>query len=185
MAWIRVIREEEAAERLTEVYEQVKGHRGKVANILAVHSLHPEALKAHVDLYMTIMFGSSGLARAEREMIAVVVSAANQCPYCIEHHAAALDHYWRDDEKLLRFIEDYRLIELPERLMCLLDYAHDLTVRPNKVDESAIERIRAHGYSDEDILTINLIVSYFNFVNRIAMGLGVEFSSDEITGYQY
>ena len=54
---------------------------GERANILASHSLNPEALAAHVDLYRTIMFGDSPLTRTEREAIAVVVSAVNGCHY--------------------------------------------------------------------------------------------------------
>jgi len=54
------------------------------------------------------------------------------------------------------------------------------------IDEHhADERLRQAGFSDEDILSINLIVSYFNFVNRIALGLGVEFSEAEVRGYNY
>jgi len=55
--------------------------RGKIANILQVHSLNPDAMAGHLDLYMSIMFGGSGLSRAEREAIAVVVSATNECDY--------------------------------------------------------------------------------------------------------
>ena len=89
MAWIRVVDEGEADDELQTIYQQVKGSRGRISNILSAHSLNPPALQAHMDLYMAIMFGPSGLSREEREMIAVVVSSANQCPYCIEHHAAA------------------------------------------------------------------------------------------------
>jgi alkylhydroperoxidase family enzyme len=53
----------------------------QMANVVASHSLNPEAMQAHLDLYRTIMFGPSGLTRAEREAIAVCVSAANDCHY--------------------------------------------------------------------------------------------------------
>ncbi|MFC2096039.1 carboxymuconolactone decarboxylase family protein [Candidatus Bipolaricaulota bacterium] len=80
MAWIRVVDEREAGDDLLKVCEQIKGSRGRVANILAVHRLHPPALQAHMDLCLAIMFDPSGLSRAEREMIAVVVSSADRCP---------------------------------------------------------------------------------------------------------
>lgn len=50
-------------------------------NVLASHSLNPEALRAHLHLYRTIMYGNSPLTRAEREAIAVIVSSANDCHY--------------------------------------------------------------------------------------------------------
>ncbi len=81
MARIRVILPAEAAGELADCYAQMKDPHGNVANILAVHSLNPPALRAHFGLYKTLMFGGSELSRAQREMIAVVVSAANECHY--------------------------------------------------------------------------------------------------------
>ncbi|MDQ3522084.1 MAG: carboxymuconolactone decarboxylase family protein, partial [Gemmatimonadota bacterium] len=63
-------------------------------------SLHPAAMQAHMDLYMAVMFQRSGISREERELIAVVVSAANRCAYCVSHHAAALNAYWKDQERV-------------------------------------------------------------------------------------
>lgn len=80
--WIKQIDELEATGKLASLYEQLgEGENRLVANILKVHSLHPDALAAHLHLYRTIMFGESGLSRAQREMIAVVVSATNACDY--------------------------------------------------------------------------------------------------------
>ena len=81
-AWIAVIPETEAEGLLRELYEKEwdKQHQ-LVDNILKVHSLHPETLRAHVDLYRTVMYGKSAITRPEREMIGVTVSAVNQCHY--------------------------------------------------------------------------------------------------------
>ena len=81
-AWIEVIPEADAQGLLRELYEKEwdKQHQ-LVDNILKVHSLHPETLRAHVDLYRTVMYGKSAIPRPEREMIGVVVSAINQCHY--------------------------------------------------------------------------------------------------------
>ena len=185
MAWIRIIDEAGAEGRLKEVYERLKAGRGKVSNIMAVHSLLPEAMDSHLDLYIAIMFGESVLSRAEREMIAVVVSASNNCHYCINHHAAALDHYWKDGERLSRFIDDFRSVDLPPRVRAVLTYAEKLTRTPDEVSEEDIVALREKGLSDSEILSVNLIASYFNFVNRIALGLGVEFTPDEVGGYEY
>ena len=81
-AWIEVIHEADAEGLLRELYDKEydKEHQ-RVDNILKVHSLHPETLRAHVDLYRTVMYGRSAISRAEREMIGVVVSAINECHY--------------------------------------------------------------------------------------------------------
>jgi uncharacterized peroxidase-related enzyme len=81
MAWIKVIPPAEVTGELAEQYARIRDASGSVANILAVHSLNPAALRAHYDLYKTLMFGRSELSRAQREMIAVVVSATNGCHY--------------------------------------------------------------------------------------------------------
>ncbi len=81
MAWIKMIEEKEATGALKDEYARAIGRAGKVFNILKVQSLNPEALHASMDLYLTTMHGPSGLSRAERELLAVVVSWANNCFY--------------------------------------------------------------------------------------------------------
>jgi len=80
MAWIRVIGEKQAEGPLKEIYRK-EAVKGRVDNILKIHSLHPESLEAHLAVYRNIMFGPGPLSRSEREMAAVVVSAANDCHY--------------------------------------------------------------------------------------------------------
>lgn len=80
-AWIETIAPSEASGLLEEVYAGVAGRSGSVANIIGCQSLHPEAMRDHYDLYRTIMFSRGALSRADREAIAVAVSAANGCHY--------------------------------------------------------------------------------------------------------
>ncbi|MEX0771234.1 MAG: carboxymuconolactone decarboxylase family protein [Balneolaceae bacterium] len=91
--FIKIIDSNEAKGRLKQVYEDLINKRGKLADIHKIHSLNPESLVRHMDLYMTLMFGESPLGRAQREMIAVVVSTVNHCEYCIQHHTEALLNY--------------------------------------------------------------------------------------------
>ena len=81
MTWIKVTDEREAEGPLRDAYQEVGRVRGRVANILKVHSVHAEVLPAHLALYRELMFGRSELTRDEREMIAVAVSVANHCHY--------------------------------------------------------------------------------------------------------
>jgi alkylhydroperoxidase family enzyme len=82
IAWIDTIAESEATGLLGELYaREFDRDLGAVDNILKVHSLHPETLRAHIDLYRTIMYGRSGITRAERETVGVVVSKINACHY--------------------------------------------------------------------------------------------------------
>ena len=183
MSWIKEIEVSEAEGKLAETYATLVKQRGKVSNILKVHSLNPGAMDDHLDLYMTIMFGKSGLSRAEREAIAVVVSASNDCDYCVNHHAEALRRYIKDEEIINLLISADGLETLEPRLSNIVRHAEKLTTAPGAMTEFDLGELRAEGLSDGDILDITLIVGYFNFVNRIALGLGVAFSDDELSGY--
>ena len=183
MSWIEEIEESEAGGKLAQIYGELIEKRGKVANILKVHSLNPAAMANHLDLYMTLMFGKSGLSRAEREAIAVVVSATNDCAYCVNHHAEALGHYIKGDV-LNSLVEADGLESLEPRLSNIVRHAEKLTSAPGAMTESDLGELRAVGLTDKDILDITLIVGYFNFVNRIALGLGVVYSEEEVAGYK-
>ncbi|MFB6263365.1 MAG: peroxidase-related enzyme [Bradymonadaceae bacterium] len=185
MAWIETIDEAEATGELADLYDEIARERGKVANIMQVHSLAPDAMRAHIDLYTALMFDGADLPREECELIATVVSAANGCEYCIEHHGVALNAYWRDGERVRALVEDWRSLDLQPRRRAMLAYAEALTETPADVEESHVERLRETGLSEDEILAVNLIASYFNFVNRIAEGLGVEVDEDERQGYEY
>lgn len=185
MPFIKVIDETEAEGKLKEVYENIISSRGKLSNIMKIHSLNPNAMINHMELYKSIMFGKSSVSREVKEMIAVVVSVANKCEYCINHHAEALNFYWKDSEKLNNFIDDYRDVDVKPEIIVLLDYAFQLTTSPNSISQKTIDNLKSFNWIDEDILLANMIISYFNFVNRIALGLGVEFTDDEVIGYKY
>ena len=184
MSWIDEVDVGEADGKLAEMYATLVKQRGKISNILKVHSLNPQALGNHLDLYMTLMFGKSGLSRAEREAVAVVVSAANDCEYCIEHHLASLRRYIDDEDTLTMLTTADGLEALEPRLSNIVRHAERLTNAPIAMTESDLGELRAVGLSDKDILDLTLIVGYFNFVNRIALGLGVGWSTDELTGYR-
>ena len=184
MSWIDEIEVGAADGKLQETYAELVKQRGKVSNILRAHSLNPEALGNHLDLYMTLMFGKSGLSRLEREAIGVVVSAANDCAYCVSHHAEALRRYLDDEETLELLMSADGLETLEPRLSNIVRHADKLTSAPSAMTESDLGELRAVGLSDADILDLTLIVAYFNFVNRIALGLGVEFSAEETSGYR-
>jgi alkylhydroperoxidase family enzyme len=82
VAWIEIIDEPEASDPLAELYEHTADpDYGRVDTILRIHSLHPEGLRTHYELYREVMTGTSTLRKVEREMIALVVSVINECHY--------------------------------------------------------------------------------------------------------
>lgn len=185
MAHIEVISYDSAEGQLKEIYDGLIKSRGKLADVHMIQSLNPESIVNHMDLYMTIMFGKSPLRRVQREMIAVVVSKNNDCEYCQEHHGAAVQHYWKDEAKVRQLRDDYSKLDLSDADLALCDFAAELTRNPNHDTQAATERLKDLGLSDRAILDATLITAYFNFVNRIVLGLGLAVKEEELEGYNY
>lgn len=186
MSRIKVISHNEATGRLKEIYDELIVKRGKLAEVHTIQSLRPESIVAHMDLYMEIMYSRSELSRAEREMMAVVVSKTNGCVYCQKHHAEALNNYWKDAGKTENFRVSYRDVHLSDKELMLCRFAEQLTKNPQSAGKIDItEDLKNAGLNDSAILDATLIVAYFNFVNRIVLALGVELEKDSGTGYKY
>lgn len=185
MPYIKVVEEQDAESELKDVYNKVKGARGKLSNILKIQSLLPKTITTHLNMYLSIMFDKAGLRREESELIATVVSSLNKCSYCVNHHAEALKHYWKDDKKVSQAAEDFRELNLTEKQTAMLTFAEKLTLHPGEMNKDDVMILKEVGFSDEEILSASLITNYFNFVNRNANALGVEFTEEEMKGYKY
>lgn len=187
MANIRVISYEEATGRLKDIYEHLVEKRGKLAAVHTIQSLNPDSIIAHMELYMTVMFSHSPLSRAQREMVAVVVSATNGCAYCQQHHGAALNNYWKNAERVQTLKINYQVAGLAPSDTLLCEYASGLTMQPGDFEKKSriIERLSQVGFDDRAILDATLVIAYFNFVNRIVLALGVQPEESAGEGYNY
>lgn len=171
MSFIDTIDPERAQGQLADVYDRISGARGGVAQVMQVQSLNPAAMETHFEFYKTLLLGRSELDRRTREMIGVMVSAVNNCTYCVEHHLSPLRAYKVDDLVLERLAQGKIPDQVSPALRRLLQFARELTKDP-KPDEGAIRELRALEWSDRAILDATMITGYFNFVNRVVVGLG-------------
>lgn len=185
MAYIKVVGEDEADGKLFDVYDEIQRNRGRVSNMLRVQSLNPKALRAHLDLYMATVFGKGGLSRREAELLAVVVSAANGDQYCLTHHGEALERHARDPDWVKSVSKDPAKAKLNERESVLVHFALGLTKEPGKGRREAVAALKAQGLTDEQVLQVAEIVSYFNFANRLSLGLGADLEADGERDYHY
>lgn len=186
MPIIKIIEYNQATGRLKNIYDDLISKRGKLAEVHKIQSLRPESIVKHMDLYLEIMFSKSELSRAEREMMAVVTSVANNCHYCQIHHSEALNNYWKDDERILRLQNNFCDAQLSEKELLLCQFAENLTLNPVEFKEpEEINKLKHIGLTDEAILDATLVVAYFNFVNRIVLGLRVNIESSGATGYNF
>ena len=141
---------------------------GFVPNVYSAYSLKPQRLRNFMQMYNEIMLAPSGLSKLEREMIAVVVSSANRCYYCLVAHGAAVRLLSGDAELGEMLVFNYRVAQLPARQRAMLDFAHKLTVALHEVQETDRDALRANGFSSEDIFDIAETAAFFNLSNRMA-----------------
>lgn len=186
MARIKTIDYKEATDGLKEIYDGLIKSRGQLANVHTIQSLRPLSIVAHMGLYMEIMYSKSDLSRAERELIASVVSISNSCKYCTIHHTQALNKYWKDDKKIEKLKQGLLSDILTQKELLLVEYAKTLTLNLDvHIDNDATLPLKKSGFSDAAILDLVLVISYFNFVNRIVVSLGVEIEDDNGSNYKY
>ena len=145
---------------------------GFVPNVLRAYSVRPRHLLLWNALYDELMRGESGLTKAQREMIAVVVSVQNRCHYCIVSHSAALRKLTDDPDLVDRLATGYKYAELEPKERAMLDFAVKLTQVSHEATEADVDALRAAGWSDEDVMDIAQVAAMFNFTNRMASGLG-------------
>jgi len=137
-------------------------------NVLKVYSFDQKKLRAFIGMYNELMLGDSRLSPLEREMIAVVVSSANRCYYCLTAHGQAVREMSGDPSLGEALVMNYRIARIPRRQRAMLDFAHQLTVDPTADAAPARERLRKAGFSDRDLWDIISVTAFFNMTNRLA-----------------
>jgi len=183
MSWIKVIDYQNAGAKLRKIYDKVKGPDNNVDNVLMIHSLRPHTLVGHMTLYKNVLHNSNNtLPKWYLEALGVYVSYLNKCDYCFEHHFAGFQRLYKDDKAATKFrqaVIDDKLDDFFEgRFLLGCAHAKQLTVAHSSIKKENIEALRTIGFSDGEILEINQVTSYFNYVNRSVVGLGVSTAGD-------
>ena len=141
---------------------------GFLPNVLAAYSFAEPKLRAFMGMYNDLMLEDSVLSKLEREMIAVVVSAANRCYYCLTAHGQAVRQMSGDPVLGELLLMNYRAAKLPRKQRAMLDFAHKLTVASAEVGDADRKALRRAGFNDRAIWDIAAVASFFNMTNRMA-----------------
>lgn len=146
---------------------------GLVPYVLQAYTGNLAKLRNFSQFYNTLMVDeeTSNLTKLEREMIAVAVSSANRCYYCLVAHGQAVRELSGDAELGEMMVMNYRVAELDDRQRAMLDFAWKLTKTPGDVLEPDRQGLRDAGFSDQDIFDITDVAAFFNYTNRMAHGL--------------
>ncbi len=141
---------------------------GFVPNVLEAYSHDDAKLTAFVAFYNDLMLGPSGLSKLEREMIAVVVSSANRCYYCLTAHGAAVRQLSGDPLLGEILVMNWRSAGLSIRHTAMLEFADKITLAPQLIVEEDRQDLRSAGFSERDIWDIGAVAAFYNMSNRLA-----------------
>jgi len=147
---------------------EVQQKAGFVPNVFLALAHRPDEFRAFFAYHDALMLRESGLTKAEREMIVVATSGANNCLYCIVAHGAILRVYAKNPYVADQLAADYRQADIAPRQKAMLAFALKVARKASEIVDEDFAALRAHGFSDEDIWDIGAIAAFFALSNRMA-----------------
>ena len=174
MAWVRIVERSEAEGTLREAYEWQAERLGEPTEFTMVGSLYPDLVLERLRLYKVVEACPSALHQVERQLAAYVVSLLNHTTHCGSGLKIKLDDL-SADERIVAAVEADPAAPSTgiERLDAICAYAAKLTSTPAAMVEADVVRLRSVGLDDLDIVDLNNLVAYYNYLNRVSNGLGL------------
>ena len=155
--------------RLVAVQEK----SGFIPNVFLTLAYRPDEFRAFFAYHDALMDKEGGLTKADREMIVVATSAANQCQYCVIAHGAILRIRAKNPFIADQIAVNYRKADITPRQKAMLDFAMKVAIEPHMVSDADFAALMAHGFSDDDIWDIAAIAAFFALSNRMANVTGM------------
>ena len=151
----------------------IQERTGFVPNVFLGLAHRPAELRAFLAYHDAVMEREGGLSKAEREMVVVATSAARDCTYCVVAHGAILRVRAKDPRIADHLATNYRTAPVTARQRALLDYAVRLSTTPELIEDADLDRLRAHGLSDDDIWDVGAVTAFFAMSNRLAHAMAL------------
>jgi uncharacterized peroxidase-related enzyme len=151
----------------------VQEKSGFVPNVFLTLAYRPDEFRAFFAYHDALMEKDSGLTKAEREMIVVATSSANQCHYCVIAHGAILRVRAKNPVIADQIAVNYRKADITPRQTAMLDFAMKVSRAAEEISERDFAEISSHGFSDDDIWDIAAIAAFFALSNRMANVTGM------------
>lgn len=159
---------DELPEDLRDRIMAVQEKAGFVPNVFLALAHRPNECRAFFDYHDALMLRDGGLSNAEREMIVVSTSGANDCQYCVVAHGAILRIYAKDPLVADQVAINFRKADITDRQRAMLAFAEKVALNSAALEEADYEAVRRHGFDDEDIWDIGAIAAFFALSNRMA-----------------
>ena len=156
---------EDIRARITEVHDKA----GFIPNVFISLARRPAEFRAFFDYHDALMLKEEGsLSKADREMIVVATSAANNCQYCVIAHGALLRIYSKNPLLADQVATNYCKADITARELAMLNYAVKVALQADQLDDADKQTLRNAGFDDEDIWDIASISAFFGMSNRLA-----------------
>ncbi|WP_175807900.1 peroxidase-related enzyme [Burkholderia cenocepacia] len=139
-----------------------------IPNVFLTLAHRPDEFRAFMAYHDALMDKPGNLSKAEREMIVVATSAANQCQYCVIAHGAILRIRAKDPLIADQVATNYRKADITARQKAMLDFAMKVSQAAHQVGEPDFDTLKTHGFTEDDIWDIAAISAFFGMSNRIA-----------------
>ena len=153
---------------IRERIEAVQEKSGFVPNVFLTLAYRPDEFRAFFAYHDALMDKDGGLTKAEREMIVVATSSANQCQYCVIAHGAILRIRAKNPLIADQIAVNYRKADITPRQRAMLDFAMKVSLEAGKISEQDFAALAGHGWSDDDAWDIAAIAAFFALSNRMA-----------------
>jgi uncharacterized peroxidase-related enzyme len=151
----------------------VQEKSGFVPNVFLSLAWRPQEFRAFFAYHDALMDKDGGLTKAEREMIVVATSSANQCHYCVVAHGAILRIRAKNPQISDQIAINYRKADITPRQTAMLDFAMKVSRQAETISEADFAAVAAHGFCDDDIWDIAAIAAFFALSNRMANVTGM------------
>jgi uncharacterized peroxidase-related enzyme len=151
----------------------VQEKSGFIPNVFLTLAYRPDEFRAFFAYHDALMEKDGGLTKAEREMIVVATSSANQCQYCVIAHGAILRIRAKNPQIADQIAVNYRKADITPRQRAMLDFAMKVSTEAHKISERDFTDVARHGFSDDDVWDIAAISAFFALSNRLANVTGM------------
>ena len=172
ISWYPIPDDEDLPEDLGKLFGKARQNLGFVPNVFRAFAYRPDRMRAWFSHFKQLHVPTANLSAADREMIAVVVSMANGCLYCLVAHGQALREALADPVLADRITLDWRRAGLDERRTAICEYVETITKSPVSTSRADIDRLMALGLTQEEVWDVAEIAAMYNFTNRLAMATG-------------
>jgi uncharacterized peroxidase-related enzyme len=173
MGRTKMVNEEEAKGLVKEIYGGIKKDFGGLPNLFKTLAVKPNILKANLEKVQSVMI-EGDLDRTLKEMVAVVVSEANGCEYCVGAHSAFLSQLGVAEATINAVLEDIDSADISEERKKILNFAVQSTTNPHQISDAKFNQIKELGFTDAEIVELVSVIDLFTSFNIFLDTLDVE-----------